>query len=285
VDNSVYKDDGELNRKRVSKLLEKALEKFFGGEAVDGLRELFHPGEIIGIKINGLSGRMMSTSVPVVYSLIELLSRAGIKKNKIVIWDRFNRDLKRAGYTINYRGQGPLCYGTDAAGFDQQLLVYRSIGSLITRIITNHCDSIINIPVMKDHGIVGVTLSMKNFFGAIHNPNKYHINAGNPYVADLYSHALIRKKVKLTILDGLMAQYEGGPPYHPQWTWKYSGFLLSEDPVALDYTAWRIIEGKRRENGLPSLKEMKRNPDYIFTAEKLGIGTADPEKIVIIDAV
>ena len=41
----------------------------------------------------------------------------------------------------------------------------------------------------------------------------------------------------------------------PQWTWPYNGLIVGRDPVALDYTGWQIIEKKRAEVGMKSLKE------------------------------
>ena len=71
-------------------------------------------------------------------------------------------------------------------------------------------------------------------FGAIHNPNKYHGSRGDPYVADLYSHPDIGGKIRMTILDALEVQPEGGPPYQADWCEDYGGLLISDDPVALE---------------------------------------------------
>ena len=67
----------------------------------------------------------------------------------------------------------------------------------------------------------------------------------------------------------------------PQWTWPFNGLLVARDPVALDYTGWQIIERKRAEKGMPSLKELKREPRYIATAAdaRHGLGTNDPRQI------
>jgi uncharacterized protein (DUF362 family) len=140
---------------------------------------------------------------------------------------------------------------------------------------------VINLPVLKDHGIAGVTLALKNMFGAIHNPNKYHPNAGNPYVADVNMLPAIRQKVRLSICDATTAQYEGGPTYMPQWTWPYGGLLVARDPVALDTVGWRIIEQKRAERGMKPLKEMQREPAYIATAADAQhrLGVNDPNRI------
>ena len=102
-------------------------------------------------------------------------------------------------------------------------MAHGSAASLLSKTLTQTCDAVINLPVLKDHGIVGVTMALKNLFGAIHNPNKYHSDVGDPYVADVYMLPPIRQKVRLAICDATTAQYEGGPSYMPQWGWSYNG--------------------------------------------------------------
>ncbi|HUJ20692.1 MAG TPA: hypothetical protein VLX58_04180, partial [Bryobacteraceae bacterium] len=110
---------------------------------------------------------------------------------------------------------------------------------------------------------------------------KYHVNVGDPYVADVYMLPPIRQKVRLHICDATTAQYEGGPSYMPQWSWPYNGLLVSRDPVALDSVGWQIIEQKRAEKGVQSLKELRREPAYIATAadSQHRLGTNDLRRI------
>jgi len=237
------------------------------------------PGEVVGLKVNCLSGRGGATSLTLVDAIVERLQQAGIKSNNIVIWDRLNSDLDSAGFRPG--SQKPRTIGNDSAGYEEDLEIQGSVGSLLSRTLTRTCDAVINLPVLKDHGIVGVTMAMKNLFGAIHNPNKYHPNAGDPYVADVNMLPAVRSKVRLTICDGSYAQYEGGPSYMPQWSWPFNGLLVARDPVALDYTGWRIIEAARAEKGFPTLKAAKREPTYIATAADAQhrLGTNDPARI------
>jgi hypothetical protein len=55
--------------------------------------------------------------------------------------------------------------------------------------------------------------------------------------------------------------------------------------VALDHTAWQIIERKRAEAGLPTLEAAGRPPRYIATAadqaHKLGFN--DPQRINLLE--
>jgi uncharacterized protein (DUF362 family) len=132
---------------------------------------------------------------------------------------------------------------------------------------------------LKDHDLCGVSLSLKNFYGAIHNPNKYHDHGCDPYIADVNAHPYIKDKLRLVICDGLIGQCNGGPGYKPQWAWPYSGLLLSRDPVAIDRTGCHIIEEQRKATGLQSLAAAGRPAKHIQTAAQRGLGISDMNKI------
>jgi len=145
---------------------------------------------------------------------------------------------------------------------------------------------LINLPVLKDHDGAGVTLALKNMYGTIHNPNKYHPNGCDPYIADLNMLPEIRSRMKLTICDATTAMYEGGPGFKPEHSWKANSLLVAEDPVALDYTGWQMIERKRAEMGLKTLEAEQRAPHYIATAadQDHRRGHCDPGRIVVVEA-
>jgi len=269
---------------RLLKLLDRALQAFYDRDnALEAWQRVARPGEVVGLKVNCLAGRGISTTVTLVEAIAERLQQAGVRD--IVIWDRLNSDLESARFRVNEKGPGVRCFGNDTLGYEGELATFGSVGSLLARTLTQVCDAVINLPVLKDHGITGVTLALKNLFGAIHNPNKYHLTVGDPYVADVNMLPAIRQKIRLTICDATTAQYEGGPSFMPQWTWLYNGLLVARDPVALDSTGWQIIERKRAEKGLKSLKEMKREPAYIATAADANhrLGTNDPKRIELVE--
>lgn len=92
-----------------------------------------------------------------------------------------------------------------------------------------------------------------------------------------------KKKHKLSIVDGLIVQYHRGPSFHAQWAEPCGALIFSWDPVAADFVGWQMIEKLRAKKGLPSLKEDQREPAYLITAEKMGLGQADTENIQIIE--
>lgn len=272
---------GSLSQKILGDMLDAGMGSLFNADSPEDIwKNLFSKKDVVGIKVNCLSGQKASSHPELVHAIINKLRQTGIPPEQIIIWDRVNADLKHAGYQLNWKdNSGIKCFGNDAAGYHNRLFMNGSIGSLITRTVTDICTAIINVPVLKDHGIVGVTLSMKNFFGAIHNPNKYHLNCGDPFVADLYELDIIRRKTRLIICDAIEAQYEGGPPFKPQWSWPMNSLLFAVDGVALDRVGWEIIEKKRAAMGFPSLEAVKRKPQYILTAGEKGLGQSDLARI------
>jgi uncharacterized protein (DUF362 family) len=267
---------------RLLKVLDRAMQSMYDADSPgEAWKRVARPGEVVGLKVNCLAGRGASTSVALVEAVCERLQQAGIPQKDLVIWDRLDSDLERAGYRVASRKDRIRCIGNDTSGYDTDLAIYGSVGSLLSTTLTRTCDAVINLPVLKDHGIVGVTMALKNLFGAIHNPNKYHVDAGDPYVADVNMLPPVRRKVRLTICDAITAQYEGGPTYMPQWSWPYNGVIVSRDPVALDYTGWQIIEGKRAEKGMKPLRDLRREPAYIARAAdgRHRLGTNDPKLI------
>jgi len=267
------------DERRVLNLLDRAVQSFFETDSpVEAWKRVVRPGEVVGLKVNCLAGRgTASTSVRLVEAVCERLQQAGVARERIIIWDRLASDLESGGF----RGGRIRSIGNDEAGYEDTLSVFGSAGSLLSRTLTRTCDAVINLPVLKDHGIAGVSMALKNVFGAIHNPNKYHGNVGDPYVADVYMLAPIRQKVRLTVCDAITAQYDGGPSYMPQWSWPFNGLIVASDPVALDYTGWQLIETKRAEKRLPSLRALGREPVWIATAADAQhrLGTNDPRRI------
>jgi uncharacterized protein (DUF362 family) len=271
---------------RVAELLDRAMQTYYDSDdPVEPWKTLVRPDEVVGLKVNCLSGRGNSTSPELVDAVCERLRQAGVPAENIVIWDRLNKDLDSGGFKIAYKGPGVRCFGNDALGFEDELSTFGAVGSLVCRTLTRVCDCVINMPVVKDHSIAGITVSLKNMFGAIHNPNKYHLSLGDPYVPDVYTLPEIRNKIRLIICDATTIQYEGGPSYLPYWAWAFDGLIVGHDPVALDHTGWQLIERKRADEGMKSLHDLERPPTYLDTAadEAHRLGTNDPDRIDLVE--
>ncbi len=285
-DNNLFYESGNLKEPTVSNLLHKAVMQLTHAVSQEkAWQTLFKPDDVVGIKLNCLSGKIMSPHVTVVESIIQGLKLAGVKDGNIIVFERFNRELETAGFRVRRTTDGVRCFGTDelqGGGYEPEPQLAGSVGTCFSRIVSRLCTAIINVPVLKDHDLAGVSVAMKNFFGVIHNPNKYHGSNCNPFIADLNTHPYIANKVRLIVCDAILAQYNGGPGYKPQWTWNYNGIIVGRDPVAMDRVCHNIIEEKRKEMRFPSLKQANREPKYISTAAALGLGVDNLSKIKLV---
>ena len=242
----------------------------------DCLKKYFK-GKFASLKVNTLSGKMVSTTPELSYSMGQIvLNHLG---DEVIIWDRSEREMKHAGYRIKRRGTMKVI-ATDSprVGYSQNLIVKGNIGSLFSR-IQMAADVSVSIAVLKDHDIAGVTLAMKNYYGAIHNPNKYHDNGCNPFIPELFSCEPIVSRHILSIIDVTKAQFHRGPAYHSRWYTRPGYIIMGQDPVAVDHFGWKFIEKLRQKAGLPPLKEENREPVWLYTAEKMGLGSTKYEVI------
>jgi len=285
-DPSLYATSSSPDTARVQKLLDQAIQNFFeSSDPVSPWQKLVHPGEVVGLKVNTIAGPGLSTHVVLVEAICERLKQAGVKPNNIIVWDRTNEELERAGYTLSRDPNRVRILGTDSkdVGYDENILAFGVVESRLSNLLTRTCDCMINVPILKHHSGSGVTLAMKNMYGVNNNPDTLHDNNCCPGVADLNMLPPIRNKFRFVVADAMTSCFEAGPGFKPQYAWKYNGLMVASDPVAIDYTGWQIIERKRAERGLKSLSQAGIPPNYIaVAADPLhNLGTDDPGRIAL----
>ena len=272
-------------------------------------RSLVAPGDHVGIKVAARGGRDFSTHAPIVQAVLRGLTQAGIPMSQVVIWDRTIPE--DAGYATSPGGPG-LRRIEPFTGYDPKATVTTSaVGRLIwgdvafklrgpdplapvnreqysseshwSRLICG-LNKIINIPVMSSSEDCGVA-------GCIYNvtvPNldnwRRFLDApqfGDPYLCELYTDPRAGPKVVLNIIDGLIAQYGGGPDWQPNYSWSYSTLYAGKDPVAIDATALRLLEKWRKQAKLPPVMERAK---YLQTAATMGLGSYREDQIDLVNA-
>ena len=261
------------------KAVEAALVAATGAASgVAAAKRLFKPGDTVGIKVNCIAGINLSPRVELVDALAALVAEAGVAPSRIIVFERSARELKRAGFAVRKEGGPYLCYGIDN-DYDSEPSTSGKIGSCFARVVSTTCTALVSFGVVKDHDLAGVSAGMKNWYGVIHNPNKYHDQNCDPYVADVVNHRFLRDKVRLTVLDGVIAQCHGGPGYRPDATFPLGLVAASTDQVAIDAWAWRVIDAERTRCGMPTLAAANRAPRFLATAASYGLGVADPAAV------
>jgi len=273
-----------LSREQAAQAVAGALAAAVGAETGSkAAASLFAPSDTVGIKVNCLAGKALSPRVELVEALVDLVAGAGVDRRRIVVFERSSRELEKAGFTIHRRGPPYRCIGTDN-DYERLPSTSGAIGSCFARIVSTECTALVSFGVVKDHDLAGVSAGMKNWYGVIHNPNKYHQNGCDPYIADVARHPFIRDKLRLTVLDGVIAQYHGGPAYRPGATFELGLVAASTDPVAADLWAWQMIEAERKRRGMPTLEEAGRPVRFLATAAEEGLGVDDPDRLKVVSA-
>jgi hypothetical protein len=140
------------------------------------------------------------------------------------------------------------------------------------------CTALINVPSIKVHSLTGIACSMKNYINFSARPSAYHFD-GNTKLGELYLLPEVKGKTRLIIVDALRPYFGPGPQINPLHRWDYKGVMAGTDPVAVDTTALKICETKRRlfkGEDWP----ITPPPRFLAAAEKdYKLGTCDPARI------
>jgi uncharacterized protein (DUF362 family) len=270
---------------------------------------LVSPSDRVGIKISAAGGDLFTTHHDVVNAIVDGLAAAGHSRSTIIVWDRSVGGIKQAGYR-----QGVDGYQVKAIpphdGYDPKAILtapivgklvwgdYEFVGDIgkmpllaeadatsnvshFAKIISSEVDKIINVPVMsvsETNGIAGCIYNMT--IPNIDNWRRFaqgsRFGAGS--LAEIYANPLIAKKVVFNLMDGLIAQYAGGPQPQPNYAVHNATLYASKDPVALDAVALKKLEEwRKREN----LRPVAPVAAYIDVASQLGLGNSATNRIEV----
>ena len=144
--------------------------------------------------------------------------------------------------------------------------------------------ALVNVRPLRTHHWAGLGTCLKNYIMFVPDPWSYHDNACERLGA-VWQLPHVAGRTRLNVLVMLTPLFHGTGPHHfnRAFTWPYAGLLVSRDPVALDLCGWTVIDALRREMGLPALAAAGREPSYIKTAGRKGLGRSDLRFIRRID--
>jgi uncharacterized protein (DUF362 family)/Pyruvate/2-oxoacid:ferredoxin oxidoreductase delta subunit len=109
--------------------------------------------------------------------------------------------------------------------------------------------AIVNIPKLKTHAYMGLTVAVKNMFGAVVGARKaqWHLRAGENrrMFARLLVEICYALRPVLTVVDGVIAMEGNGPS---NGTPREVGLIIAgDDPAAVDAVAGRLLGYSREE--------------------------------------
>jgi uncharacterized protein (DUF362 family) len=272
------------------------------------------PQDVVGIKVNPIGEKILSTKPEVVDAVIAGLLAAGVRKENIIVWDRRHFELLEAGLGPE-RFPGIRVMGTEMKGpnggfyddkgelwakdnidreslpyvaeveekYDKELMGYmlnEGKSSYFSRIVTSTVTKIVNVPILKNTGAT-TTCCLKNLsYGSISNTSRLH-KLWMKSVVEPVAFPVLRDKVVLNVVDGLQACYDGGPGANPKFIYDANLLLFGTDPVAIDSVAHDIIVRERMARGTQQIDSRARTGAFLSIAESLGLGIAAREKITI----
>lgn len=293
-----YKTNPAVVRSMVNRLVLAVTGK---PDIAQAWRSLVSPNDNIGIKISAAGGELFTTHHDVVDAIVDGLAAAGHARDTIIVWDRSIAGAKEAGYSKADGYQLKAIAPRD--GYDRKTIVTAPvIGQLVwgdleympstkapvlddaenssnvshvARILSSEVTKVINVPVMcssETNGIAGCLYNMT--VPNIDNWRRFtqSIGFGRESLAELYTEPLLGKKVVLNIMDGLVAQYAGGPQSQPNWAVHFETLYASKDPVAIDAIALKQLQQWRAAGSLPAIEH---TADYIKAATLIGLGNSE----------
>jgi uncharacterized protein (DUF362 family) len=268
---------------------------------------LVSPNDIVGIKISAAGGELFTTHHEVVNAIVDGLVAAGQSRNKIIVWDKSLDGVKEAGYNAASDGYQlkaiPPRDGYDA----KEVFTAPVLGKLVwgdfeyradpgktvplsdtentsnishfSKIIANGVTKIINVPVMSNTETNGIAGCLYNV--TIPNVDNWRrftqgTGFGAAAIAELYADPHVGRKVVFNLMDGLLAQYAGGPESQPNYSVQHATLYAGKDPVAIDAVALKKLEQWRARSSLPAMGQMTA---YVRAASQIGLGNAAPERI------
>ena len=274
-------------------------------------RSLVSPKDRVGIKVATAGGLYFSSRVGVVEAILRGLEQGGVPRRQVTVWDRDDTDLRAAGFDAarlgcKVRSIEPIRGYDRSAMFAAPVLGKLIWGDLLfsekaqkirgkkpkeadqlsstshlANVVTKEITKIINLPMITDSPGCGVAGALYNL--TVPNVDNWRrftqrLASAAESLAELYADDHIQPKVVFTLLDGLFAQYAGGPGGNPNYAFAHATLYASRDPVALDATALRLMEGWRKEAKLPPIGA---RAEWLQVAGQMGLGAFEEERIAL----
>lgn len=182
-------------------------------EALGGMGRFVSRGDVVVVKPNmgwdRLPEQAANTNPDVVRTLVEMAYNAGAKQVKL--FDNTCNDPRRCYVRSGIQKAAEAADGRVSFIDDRKFKEVSIPGRVLKRwpLYTEilEADKVINVPIAKHHSLTRLTLSMKNWFGAIGGRRDLLHQQPDQVIADL---ALVFKPA-LTVLDAYRVLVANGP--------------------------------------------------------------------------
>jgi hypothetical protein len=142
---------------------------------------------------------------------------------------------------------------------------------------------LINARPARAHYWAGMGSCIKNYIQFVPKPSDYHTDACADLAA-IWSLPAVKDRTKLNIQVMLTPQFHNIGPrgFSEAYLWPYKGLIVGQDVVAVDATAYRVIQAQRLKH-FGEDKPLETSAHHIMLADtKHRLGTSDPNLIDLI---
>jgi uncharacterized protein (DUF362 family) len=310
---SLNLETNQVNRDVVKQMISNGMRSLTGdARTEDAWARFISPKDVVGIKVNCSGAPQIYSAPEIVGEIAANLVAAGVPAKQIYVYERFDSQLQTVHYP-NYLPQGVTVMAAETSrgsvlGYDPRTYVETSFfgeedtRSNLVRLVSDTLTKIINVPNMKEHQAAGVTGCLKNIaYGNFSNMDRSHrFQKTNTltFIGTLAATEPVRSRVVLNIMDGLRGVWHAGPfSRNERFRFYPRQIMIGTDPVAMDHELIKIIEAKRKAEGVVSLFDRSpdhigdnndpnknayfREPGHVEYASKLGLGVFDEARIKV----
>lgn len=243
-------------------------------EPVEAWAELFAPDERIALKVNTIAAK--TSHIPLVMAIADRLQSIGVPAEQIVIFDRQTYELQNTGFPVNRDGDDVRCYGTDDAytpGWEVEGVDINLSDILL------EADALINVPLLKLHGMTGISFALKNHYGTFSAPWKLHGSKKVKGLAGLNLLEPIREKTRLIVGDML-----GICTRSWETEFQHDAILMSFDPVAHDTIGLRrFVEAFKMDRDMEPRNTVPMATSWLQAGQEMELGAHDEAFIDLVE--
>ena len=197
-----------------------------------------------------------------------MLARQGNEKAR-----KYGTELQRLYMDYEDR-EGIKKIAEEVAGMFDDVTIPDEEKSFFSTIVTKDITKLVNIAVLKHNEDSGVTWAAKNIaLGVTTNKVRFHIDYCAKAIPEILAHPRLKDKMVLHIGEAAKistVSVAGAQLAHD------TRLFFSRDPVAMDRIGLDLLDEKRMEHGLPSIREIST---HIAACAARGLGTDDLAKI------
>jgi hypothetical protein len=217
----------------------------------------------------------------------------------VIVWDKFQHDLRLAGYFTLAERYGIRVAASTDTGFDEELFYEASlIGNLVwgdhefgrkgdrvgrrsfvSKLVSREMTKIISIVPLLNHNQAGVTGHLYSLaLGSVDNAIRFEGSRPHLEVAvpELYALPILGDRVVLNITDALICQYQGEQRSLLHYSATLNELRFSTDPLALDALSVQELDRQRER---AEIAKAKTSLELLNNAALVEIGVADVKRI------